>query len=98
MCEYAPDLQGLHTEGDDIDEAVAQEEEALAPYVEGSLGDGQEVRRCSKASLRYFVKEFDLILAPAFLDKRFHLPYNCTYKGEQHAQGQKARVENRFKR
>ncbi|MGD1013608.1 MAG: type II toxin-antitoxin system HicB family antitoxin [Acidimicrobiales bacterium] len=42
---YAPDLHGLHTEGVDIDEAVANGEEALALFVEGSRDDGQEVRR-----------------------------------------------------
>ena len=42
---YAPDLHGLHTEGVDIYEAVANGEEALALFVEGSRDDGQEVRR-----------------------------------------------------
>jgi len=32
---YAPDLPGLHTQGDDIDDATRNAEEALALYVEG---------------------------------------------------------------
>jgi predicted RNase H-like HicB family nuclease len=38
---YAPDLPGLHTEGDDLNEAVVNAEEALALYVEGLRDDGQ---------------------------------------------------------
>jgi predicted RNase H-like HicB family nuclease len=32
---YAPDLPGLHTQGEDIDEATENAQEALALYVEG---------------------------------------------------------------
>jgi len=32
---YAPDLPGLHTQGDDLDEATKNAAEALALYVEG---------------------------------------------------------------
>lgn len=38
---YAPELPGLHTQGDDIEEATANAEEALALYVEGLREDGQ---------------------------------------------------------
>lgn len=37
---YAPDLPGLHTQGDDIDDATRNAEEALALYVEGLREDG----------------------------------------------------------
>lgn len=37
---YAPDLPGLHTQGDDLDEAARNAEEALALYVEGVREDG----------------------------------------------------------
>ncbi len=37
---YAPDLPGLHTQGDDIDKATKNAEEALALYVEGLREDG----------------------------------------------------------
>lgn len=37
---YAPDLPGLHTQGDDLDEAAQNAEEALALYVEGVREDG----------------------------------------------------------
>jgi predicted RNase H-like HicB family nuclease len=37
---YAPDLPGLHTQGDDIDEATKNAEEALALYVEGVREEG----------------------------------------------------------
>lgn len=37
---YAPDLPGLHTQGDDIDDASRNAEEALALYVEGLRDDG----------------------------------------------------------
>lgn len=37
---YAPDLPGLHTQGDDLDEATRNAEEALALYVEGVREDG----------------------------------------------------------
>ncbi len=32
---YAPDLPGLHTQGEDIEDAFANAEEAVALYVEG---------------------------------------------------------------
>lgn len=37
---YAPDLPGLHTQGDDIEDATRNAEEALALYVEGLREDG----------------------------------------------------------
>lgn len=37
---YAPDLPGLHTQGDDLDDATANAEEAVALYVEGLREDG----------------------------------------------------------
>lgn len=37
---YAPDLPGLHTQGDDLEEAVENAEEALALYVDGLRDDG----------------------------------------------------------
>ena len=39
---YAPDLAGLHTQGDTLEVARANAEEALALYVEGLM---QEARR-----------------------------------------------------
>jgi predicted RNase H-like HicB family nuclease len=38
---YAPDLPGLHTEGDTFEEASANAEEALALYVEGLRQEGR---------------------------------------------------------
>jgi predicted RNase H-like HicB family nuclease len=38
---YASDLPGLHTQGDTLDEAVANAEEALELYVEGLREDGR---------------------------------------------------------
>jgi predicted RNase H-like HicB family nuclease len=38
---YAPDLPGLHTQGDTLDEATANAEEALALYVEGLREEGR---------------------------------------------------------
>lgn len=38
---YAPDLPGLHTQGETLDEAVANAEEALALYVEGLQEEGR---------------------------------------------------------
>jgi predicted RNase H-like HicB family nuclease len=32
---YAPDFPGLHTQGDDMDDAMANANEAVALYVEG---------------------------------------------------------------
>ncbi|MGE5283053.1 MAG: type II toxin-antitoxin system HicB family antitoxin [Chloroflexota bacterium] len=37
---YAPDLPGLHTQGDDLDDAMANANEAVALYVEGLREDG----------------------------------------------------------
>lgn len=37
---YAPDLPGLHTQGEDIDDASTNAEEALALYVAGLREDG----------------------------------------------------------
>ncbi|MGH2987579.1 MAG: type II toxin-antitoxin system HicB family antitoxin [Solirubrobacterales bacterium] len=37
---YAPDLPGLHTQGEDIDDASRNAEEALALYMEGLREDG----------------------------------------------------------
>jgi predicted RNase H-like HicB family nuclease len=38
---YAPELPGLHTQGGNLDEAIANAEEALALYVEGLREDGE---------------------------------------------------------
>jgi len=38
---YAPELPGLHTEGDSLDEATENAREALALYVEGLREDGR---------------------------------------------------------
>jgi predicted RNase H-like HicB family nuclease len=38
---YAPDLPGLHTQGDSLAEATANAQEALALYVEGLREDGR---------------------------------------------------------
>jgi predicted RNase H-like HicB family nuclease len=38
---YAPDLPGLHTQGDTLEEAVANAREALGLYVEGLREDGR---------------------------------------------------------
>ena len=40
---YAPDLPGLHTPGDTIDEATANAQEALALYVEGLREEGRSL-------------------------------------------------------
>jgi predicted RNase H-like HicB family nuclease len=40
---YAPDLPGLHTQGDTMDEATANAQEALALYVEGMREDGRSL-------------------------------------------------------
>lgn len=40
---YAPDLPGLHTQGDTLDEAVANAEEALELYVEGLREQGRPI-------------------------------------------------------
>ena len=38
---YAPDLPGLHTQGDSIDEATENAREALDQYVEGLREEGR---------------------------------------------------------
>jgi predicted RNase H-like HicB family nuclease len=38
---YAPDLPGLHTQGDTLEEAMANASEALELYVEGLREEGQ---------------------------------------------------------
>jgi predicted RNase H-like HicB family nuclease len=40
---YAPDLPGLHTQGESLDDAAANAEEALALYIEGLREDGRSV-------------------------------------------------------
>jgi predicted RNase H-like HicB family nuclease len=40
---YAPDLPGLHTQGDSLEEATANAEEALALYVEGARQSGRPI-------------------------------------------------------
>jgi predicted RNase H-like HicB family nuclease len=40
---YAPDLPGLHTQGDDLDDAMANANEAVALYVEGLKEDGESL-------------------------------------------------------
>ncbi|HSS04740.1 MAG TPA: type II toxin-antitoxin system HicB family antitoxin [Solirubrobacterales bacterium] len=37
---YAPDLPGLHTQGNDIDDAMANAKEAMGLYAEGLREDG----------------------------------------------------------
>jgi predicted RNase H-like HicB family nuclease len=37
---YAPELPGLHTQGEDMDDALANANEAVALYVEGLREDG----------------------------------------------------------
>jgi predicted RNase H-like HicB family nuclease len=38
---YAPELPGLHTQGDSLDEATENAREALALYVDGLREDGR---------------------------------------------------------
>src|SRR4051794_22117653 len=38
---YAPELPGLHTQGEDMDDALANANEAVALYVEGLREDGE---------------------------------------------------------
>jgi predicted RNase H-like HicB family nuclease len=38
---YAPELPGLHTQGDTLEEAVSNAEEALALYVQGLREEGR---------------------------------------------------------
>jgi len=40
---YAPDLPGLHTQGDTLEEASENAKEALEHYVEGLREDGQSI-------------------------------------------------------
>jgi predicted RNase H-like HicB family nuclease len=40
---YGPDLPGLHTQGEDLDDATESAREALALYVEGLREDGRSV-------------------------------------------------------
>ena len=40
---YAPDLPGLHMQGDTLDEALANAEEALRLYVEGLREEGRPI-------------------------------------------------------
>ncbi|HEX4732620.1 MAG TPA: type II toxin-antitoxin system HicB family antitoxin [Solirubrobacterales bacterium] len=40
---YAPDLPGLHTQGEDMDDALANANEAVALYVEGLREDGESL-------------------------------------------------------
>jgi predicted RNase H-like HicB family nuclease len=40
---YAPDLPGLHTQGDDLEDAMANASDAVALYVEGLREDGESL-------------------------------------------------------
>jgi len=40
---YAPDLPGLHSQGDSLDDAMANGQEALELYVEGLRDEGRSV-------------------------------------------------------
>lgn len=40
---YAPDLPGLHTQGDTLGEATANAEEVLELYVEGLREEGRQL-------------------------------------------------------
>jgi predicted RNase H-like HicB family nuclease len=40
---YAPDLPGLHTQGDDLEDAMKNANEAVALYVEGLREDGDSL-------------------------------------------------------
>ncbi|MFL5872719.1 MAG: type II toxin-antitoxin system HicB family antitoxin [Solirubrobacterales bacterium] len=40
---YAPDLPGLHTQGDNLDDAMANATEAVVLYVEGVREDGESL-------------------------------------------------------
>lgn len=40
---YAPDLPGLHTQGDTLDDATEAAREALALYVEGLREEGRSL-------------------------------------------------------
>lgn len=41
---YAPELPGLHTQGDSLEEAAANAEEALVLYVEGLREEGRSLQ------------------------------------------------------
>ncbi len=41
---YAPELPGLHTQGDSLEDAAAKAEEALVLYVEGLREDGKSLQ------------------------------------------------------
>jgi antitoxin HicB len=40
---YAPELPGLHTQGDDLEKAIANAEEALTLYVEELREEGESL-------------------------------------------------------
>jgi predicted RNase H-like HicB family nuclease len=40
---YAPDLPGLHTQGDTLEDAIANGQEALELYVEGLFEEGRAI-------------------------------------------------------
>ena len=40
---YAPDLRGLHTQGSDFNDAMANASEAISLYVEGSRENGGSI-------------------------------------------------------
>jgi predicted RNase H-like HicB family nuclease len=40
---YAPELPGLHTQGEDMDDALANAREAVALYVDGLREDGESL-------------------------------------------------------
>jgi predicted RNase H-like HicB family nuclease len=40
---YAPELPGLHTQGEDLEDATENAREALALYVEGLREDGRSL-------------------------------------------------------
>lgn len=40
---YAPELPGLHTQGESLEEAMKNGEEALSLYVEGLREDGESL-------------------------------------------------------
>jgi predicted RNase H-like HicB family nuclease len=42
---YAPELPGLHTQGEDMDDALANAQEAVALYVDGLREDGEPLDR-----------------------------------------------------
>jgi predicted RNase H-like HicB family nuclease len=40
---YAPDLPGLHTQGDDLEDAMSNAQKALALHVEGLREEGRSI-------------------------------------------------------